>query len=93
MIPLPLGVLRMCWTQLHHFHNHFHAREQSDDTLLWPITVEAGNPMNQSEVENNQLWRREKASKVLCLFSFSFDWLRKWHDNFLATYIASGDRH
>ena len=55
-------------------------------SLLPPITTQADNPVNQSELEVNTCSRRQArenaCSQVMIGFGFTSDWVRKWREMF-----------
>ena len=54
--------------------------------LLWPITTDINNTMNQSELVANTCSPRQAGEKVCkqitISFGFTSDWLRKWYEIF-----------
>ena len=54
--------------------------------LLWPITKDTDNPVNQSKLDINPCRRRKAREngreRVAIGFGFTSDWLRKWREFF-----------
>ena len=62
------------------------SQNQNQSKVLWPITRDGDNPVNQSKIEvitrSQRKGRENVHARGTIGFGFTSDWLKKWRENF-----------